>query len=75
MFVHVYLSEEICWEMVKPKNVRFKFPTKHIKGVSFYKPSVFMLWFIKFEVTVTVFSNVMNQDKNNMRFKNNLFKF
>ena len=54
MFVHVYLSEEICWEMVKPKNVRFKFPTKHIKGVSVYKPSAFMLWFIKFEVTVTV---------------------
>ena len=61
--------------MVKPKNVGFKFPTKHIKGVSVYKPSVFMLWFIKFEVTVTVFSNVRNQDKNNMRFLNNLFKF
>ena len=40
--------------MVKPQNVRFKFPTKHIKGVSVYKPSAFMLWFIKFEVTVTV---------------------
>ena len=38
--------------MVKPKNVRFKFPTKHIKGVSVYKPSAFMLWFIKYEITV-----------------------
>jgi hypothetical protein len=72
MFVHVYLSEEICWEMVKTKNVRFKFPTKHIKGVSDYKPSAFMLWFMKYEVTVlvktkttwdleTTYSNLKNQ--------------